>query len=84
MKQNTAGDSFAASPDHPAASANPPSVAEAYLNLLKARGIDFLYLGAGSDTAPRVEAYARREPANQICPQPVIVSHENLSVGMAH
>ena len=84
MKQNTAGDSFAASPDHPAASANPPSVAEAYLNLLKARGIDFLYLGAGSDTAPLVEAYARREPANQIFPQPVIVSHENLAVGMAH
>lgn len=35
------------------------SVAEAYLALLKARGVDRLYVNAGTDTPPIVEAYAR-------------------------
>ena len=30
---------------------------QAYLAHLRARGIDFLYLGSGSDTAPLVQAY---------------------------
>lgn len=60
------------------------SVAEAYLALLKDRGIDCLYVGAGTDTAPVIEAYARAEAAGLPFPQPVVAAHENLAVGMAH
>lgn len=62
----------------------PVSVAEAYLALLKERGIDYFYIGAGTDTAPIVEAYARAEESGLAFPTPVIAVHENLAVGMAH
>ena len=60
------------------------SVAEAYLLLLKDRGIDYFYVGAGTDTAPIVEAYARAKVSGLQFPQPVVAAHENLGVGMAH
>lgn len=68
--------------DTPAA--QPVSVAEAYLALLKERGIDYFYIGSGTDTAPIVEAYARAEQSGLEFPKPVIAVHENLAVGMAH
>ncbi|OIQ93990.1 benzoylformate decarboxylase [mine drainage metagenome] len=83
MEQDAAHLSLAATPDRPASACH-TSVAEAYLALLKARGIDFLYLGAGTDTAPLVEAYARHEATAESFPRPIITSHENLAVGMAH
>jgi acetolactate synthase I/II/III large subunit len=60
------------------------SVAERYLALLKDRGIDLFYVGAGTDTAPIVEAYARAEQSGLDFPTPVVAVHENLAVGMAH
>lgn len=68
----------------PTAGTCPPSVAEAYLSLLKTRGIDYLYVGAGTDTAPIVEAYAKGTQTGQDFPTPVVAVHENLAVGMAH
>ncbi|MEC4720358.1 thiamine pyrophosphate-requiring protein [Noviherbaspirillum sp. CPCC 100848] len=65
-------------------SANTISVAEAYLSLLHDRGIDFLYVGAGTDTAPVIEAYSRAEEAGLRFPAPILAVHENLAVGMAH
>ncbi|OWT63904.1 thiamine pyrophosphate-requiring protein [Candidimonas nitroreducens] len=64
----------------------PPSsttVSEAYLAHLRARGIEYLYMGAGTDTAPIVEAYAHVGNAARY-PTPVVAAHENLAVGMAH
>jgi len=59
------------------------TVAEAYLAHLRIRGIEYLYMGAGTDTAPIVEAYAATE--DPACfPKPIVTSHENLAVGMAH
>lgn len=60
------------------------SVAEAYLWLLKDRGIDFFYVGAGTDTASIVEAYARADQSGIDFPKPILCTHENLAVGMAH
>ncbi|MSQ51350.1 MAG: thiamine pyrophosphate-requiring protein [Betaproteobacteria bacterium] len=60
------------------------SAAEAYLALLKQRGVDYLYINAGTDTAPLVEAYARAPAAGLEFPTPIIATHENLAVGMAH
>ncbi|SAL68625.1 benzoylformate decarboxylase [Caballeronia udeis] len=60
------------------------SVAEAYLGLLKRRGIECLYMGAGTDTAPLVEAYARNEGRDEAYPRAYVITHENVAVGMAH
>jgi len=68
----------------PASDTSSASVAEAYLSLLKTRGIDYFYIGAGTDTAPIVEAYAKGAQTGQDFPTPVVAVHENLAVGMAH
>jgi acetolactate synthase I/II/III large subunit len=60
------------------------SAAEAYLALLKQRGVDYLYINAGTDTAPLVEAYGRQPASKMEFPTPIIATHENLAVGMAH
>ncbi len=60
------------------------SVGEAYLALLKKRGIDYFYVGAGTDTVSMVEAYARARESGIDFPKPVLCTHENLAVGMAH
>lgn len=64
---------------------NLDTVAEAYLAHLRARGIEHLFLNAGTDFAPLVEAYARLSGRNgPALPQPVIAAHENVAIGMAH
>ncbi|KGH28009.1 thiamine pyrophosphate-requiring protein [Comamonas testosteroni] len=60
------------------------SVAEAFLVLLKDRGVDYFYVGAGTDTAPVIEAYARAASAGLALPEPILIAHENLAIGMAH
>ncbi|MBL0420857.1 thiamine pyrophosphate-requiring protein [Ramlibacter sp. AW1] len=60
------------------------SVAEAFLALLKDRGIENFYVGAGTDTAPIVEAYARAGGRTDRYPNPIVCTHENLALGMAH
>ncbi len=60
------------------------SVAEGYLVLLKARGIDWLFANAGTDFAPLIEAFARGTKAGLAMPEPVTVPHETVAVGMAH
>jgi acetolactate synthase-1/2/3 large subunit len=41
-------------------------------------------VGAGTDTAPIVEAYARAGGGAHGYPVPVLCTHENLAMGMAH
>jgi acetolactate synthase-1/2/3 large subunit len=60
------------------------SVAEAYLALLRDRGIEHIFVNGGTDFAPIAEAYARAEESGLELPAPVIVPHENVAVGMAH
>jgi len=60
------------------------SVAEAYLELLAARGIPYLLGNAGTDFAPIIEAYARRAAQGQVAPRPITVPHEIPAVAMAH
>jgi acetolactate synthase-1/2/3 large subunit len=60
------------------------STAEAFLLLLKDRGVDYFYVGAGTDTAPIVEAYARAVQSEHRYPTPIVAIHENLAMGMAH
>jgi acetolactate synthase-1/2/3 large subunit len=61
------------------------TVAEHYLAALRARGIERLFFNAGTDFAPLVEAYARCHETNAPpFPDPIIATHENLAIGMAH
>ncbi|GAA4232088.1 hypothetical protein GCM10022254_31080 [Actinomadura meridiana] len=60
------------------------TVAEAYLALLKNRGIGRLFVNAGTDFAPVVEAYGRRPISGLDLPEIVLCAHENLAVSMAH
>jgi len=66
------------------ASQTSESVAETFLALLKQKGIDYLFINSGTDAAPIAEAYARQHLSGLIYPEPVIGTHENLVVGMAH
>ncbi len=58
--------------------------AEAYLTLIKARGVDWLFANAGTDFAPIIEALARGATAGLAMPEPLAAPHETVAVGMAH
>lgn len=60
------------------------SVAEAYLELLAARNIDYFFGNGGTDFAPIIEAYAKRMTQEQPLPRPIPVPHEVTAVAMAH
>jgi acetolactate synthase-1/2/3 large subunit len=70
-------------PDHPVTFA-PETAAEAWLGLLAARGVDYLFANGGTDFAPVVEAYAKGQKLGWHLPEIVIVPHENMGVAMAH
>jgi acetolactate synthase I/II/III large subunit len=60
------------------------SVAAAYLALLAERGVDYLFGNAGTDFAPLIEAYAQAAQTGGAVPRPILATHENLAVTMAH
>ena len=60
------------------------NVAAAYLALLADRGVDYLFGNAGTDFAPLVEAYAHAARSGTAVPRPMLATHENLAVAMAH
>jgi len=60
------------------------STADAYLELLAARGVEYFFANAGTDFAPIIEAYARRGAQGQASPRPITVPHEVPAVSMAH
>jgi acetolactate synthase-1/2/3 large subunit len=66
------------------------TVAEAYLALLKDRGVDYLFGNAGTDFASVIEALAKagsgsvRDATRPRAPTPITVPHENVAVAMAH
>ncbi len=60
------------------------NVAQAYLELLEDRGVDFFLANAGTDFAPLVDAFARRDAQGKRAPRPVVAPHEAVAVGMAH
>jgi acetolactate synthase-1/2/3 large subunit len=60
------------------------TTAEAYLELLKDRGIDVFLGNAGTDFASLVEAFARFESDGRPAPRPLLVPHEFVAVSMAH
>jgi acetolactate synthase-1/2/3 large subunit len=62
----------------------PETAAEAWMGLLAARGVDYLFANGGTDFAPVVEAYAKGRKLGWRLPEIVIVPHENMGIAMAH
>src|SRR6185503_14811164 len=60
------------------------SAAEAYLELLAARGVEYFFANAGTDFAPLIEAYSKRQAEGKTLPRPMTVPHEITAIGMAH
>src|SRR5690348_18491709 len=60
------------------------NVAAAYLALLADRGVDYLFGNAGTDFAPLVEAYAQSAQTGVAVPRPILATHVNLAVAIAH
>jgi acetolactate synthase-1/2/3 large subunit len=60
------------------------STADAYLELLAARGVDYFFGNGGTDFGPIIDAYAKRRAAGQPVPEPITVPHEITAVAMAH
>ena len=60
------------------------TVAEAYLELLAARGIRYFFGNSGTDFAPLIEGFAKRRAQGKDTPRPVTVPHEITAVAMAH
>src|SRR5437667_466806 len=54
------------------------STAEAYLELLAARGVEYFFANSGTDFAPLIDAYAKRLSQGQALPRPMTIPHETL------
>jgi acetolactate synthase-1/2/3 large subunit len=60
------------------------NVAQAYLELLALRGIDYFFANAGTDFPSIVEAFARRLKEGKRRPCPLTIPHEIPLISMVH
>jgi len=60
------------------------TAAQAYLELLRDRGIDCFFGNAGTDFASIIDAFARFRAEGKVSPRPILVPHEFVAVSMAH
>ena len=60
------------------------TTAQAYLELLRARGLDYFFGNAGTDFGPVVDAFAKFAAEGKERPRPITVPHEFVAVSMAH
>lgn len=58
--------------------------AETILGHMKAAGIDVLFANGGTDFPSIIEAFARSAETGIAMPEPLIIPHEGVAVGMAH
>src|SRR5262245_23385887 len=60
------------------------TTAEAYLELLPDRGVEYFLGNAGTAFAPLVEAFARSQEERRPAPTPLVIPHEFVAVSMGH
>ena len=60
------------------------NTAQAYLEILRDRGIKYFFGNAGTDFAPLVDAFAKFAAEGKEFPRPILVPHEFAAVSMAH
>lgn len=68
----------------PAKTFHVETVAQAYLELLRERGVDCFLANAGTDFASIIDAFARFAAEGKATPRPILVPHEFVAVSMAH
>ena len=59
------------------------TVADAYLQILADRGVEYLFANAGTDFAPLIEALAKAQALGTAHPKPITCPHENTAQHMA-
>ncbi len=59
------------------------TVADAYLEILADRGVDYLFANAGTDFAPLIESLAKAQVKGTPHPEPILCPHENTAQHMA-
>jgi acetolactate synthase-1/2/3 large subunit len=57
---------------------------QAYLELLRERGVEYFFANGGTDFAPLIDGFARFAEQGKQTPKPITVPHENAAVAMAH
>ena len=60
------------------------STAQAYLRLLRERGVDYFFGNAGTDFASIIDAFARADLLGTPAPSPITVPHEVPAIAMAY
>jgi len=60
------------------------NVADGYLELLNAQGVDYIFVNPGSDIAPILESIAKLKAEGRRTPEPVLCLHESLALAAAH
>lgn len=60
------------------------TVAQAYLEILRERGIEVFFGNAGTDFASIIDAFAKFAAEGKTAPRPMLVPHEFVAVSMAH
>ena len=60
------------------------TVAQAYLEILRERGVEYFFANAGTDFASLVDGFARLAAEGKTTPRPMAVPHEFVAVSMAH
>lgn len=60
------------------------SAADVIIRQLSALGVDYFFANGGTDFPPIVEAYSRAATEEVTVPKPLVVTHENAAVAMAH
>src|SRR5437879_4463325 len=68
----------------PAKTLRVETVAQAYLELLRDRGIDYFFANAGTDFASIIDGFAKLRAEGRTTPRPLLVPHEYVAVSMAH
>ena len=63
---------------------NAETTAQALLDLLALRGVEFFFANSGTDFASICDAFALRQKLGKELPRPVLVTHEIPLVSMAH
>jgi acetolactate synthase I/II/III large subunit len=59
------------------------TIADAYIEILADRGVEYLFANAGTDFAPLIESLAKFEIEGRKTPRPITVPHENVAIHMA-
>ncbi len=60
------------------------NVADAYVELLNAHAVDYVFINPGTDTAPILESIAKFKAMGRRTPELVLCLHESLAMAAAH